>query len=219
MLAGSSSVSHLGIRVAVLGDWVPSQLSDLLALQRAEEPETPAAVIGWANVEQAPDPSDSAFDFAISTTELKWPGWICEPLLRDVLFVAVAKQSQLLIYREVPCHEVRKQRFICAQSTTDEPWRSTMDEICQAAPSRHEQTVSTFDMAITLVAAGYGVTIAPSARLAGYVGIATRPIAETPEIVIGHLVYPCGALTEPQARFFLRARSTFRCVSNPQSGW
>lgn len=33
------------IRVAVVGDWVPSQLADVLALQRSQEPETTAALV------------------------------------------------------------------------------------------------------------------------------------------------------------------------------
>ncbi|MBN0245255.1 LysR family transcriptional regulator, partial [Pseudomonas aeruginosa] len=34
------------IRMAVLGEWVPPQLADVLALQRAEEPETHAVLAG-----------------------------------------------------------------------------------------------------------------------------------------------------------------------------
>ncbi|MBP7536335.1 MAG: LysR family transcriptional regulator, partial [Ottowia sp.] len=41
-----SSDASTEIRVAVLGEWVPSPLADLLALQRAEEPETATALIG-----------------------------------------------------------------------------------------------------------------------------------------------------------------------------
>jgi DNA-binding transcriptional LysR family regulator len=68
--------------------------------------------------------------------------------------------------------------------------------------------VGTFDMAMTLVAAGYGITIAPATRLAGYQcrGIAVRPLAGAP-IVMAYLLHPCAALTEPQERFARRARS------------
>ena len=37
------------IRMAVLGEWVPPQLADVLALQRAEEPETHAVLAGWTD--------------------------------------------------------------------------------------------------------------------------------------------------------------------------
>jgi DNA-binding transcriptional LysR family regulator len=70
--------------------------------------------------------------------------------------------------------------------------------------------LSTFDMAMTLVAAGYGITIAPATRLAGYQcrGIAVRPLAGAPPMVImAYLLHPCAALTEPQERFARRVRS------------
>ena len=70
----------------------------------------------------------------------------------------------------------------------------------------HEQVVSTFDMAMTLVAAGYGIAIAPATRLAGYQcrGIAARPLAGAPPIVMAYLLHTCvpdrtpGAIRAPR---------------------
>ncbi|WP_082176293.1 MobH family relaxase [Acidovorax sp. MR-S7] len=117
------------------------------------------------------------------------------------------KRSHLLVHREVPCHELKKQPLICAQSTADEPWQALVHRLIGDAP--HEQVVSTFDMAMTLVAAGYGIAIAPAARLAGYQcrGIAVRPLASAPPIVMAYLLHTCEALTEPQERFARRVRS------------
>ena len=109
---------------AVLGEWVPSPLADLLALQRAEEPETATALIGCSATAQAQELPHDNFDLALSTAAWEWPGWVCEPLWHDTLAVAVAKRSHLLSYREVPRQELLKQPLICAQSTADEPWRA-----------------------------------------------------------------------------------------------
>ncbi len=204
----TSSDASIAIRVAVIGEWVPSQLADVLALQRAEEPET-AALIKCAASAHESETSRDSFDFALSPADLKWPGWVCEPLWHDTLAVAVAKRSHLLIYREVPCHEVLKQPIISAHSTVYEPWHATAHRLLGDVPQAHEQTVGTLDMAMTLVAAGYGINIAPAARLAGYKcrGIAVRPLASAPPIVMAYLLHPCGGLTEPQERFARRARS------------
>ena len=110
--------------VAVLGEWVPSQLADVLALQRAEEPETAAALVRCAVAAPASKSLDDGFDFALSSTDLEWPGWVCEPLWHDMLAVAVAKRSHLLIHREVPCHELQKQPSHLRAITGDEPWRA-----------------------------------------------------------------------------------------------
>ena len=197
------------IRVAVLGEWVPSPLADLLALQRAEEPETATALIGCSATAQAQELPHDNFDLALSTAAWEWPGWVCEPLWHDTLAVAVAKRSHLLSYREVPRQELLKQPLICAQSTADEPWRAVAQRLFEDELQGREQVVSTFDMAMTLVAAGYGIAFAPAARLASYLcrGIAARPLAGSPAIVMAYLLRPCTSLTEPQERFARRARS------------
>ena len=204
-----SSDASTEIRVAVLGEWVPSPLADLLALQRAEEPETATALIGCSDTAQAQELPHDNFDLALSTAAWEWPGWVCEPLWHDTLAVAVAKRSHLLSYREVPRQELLKQPLICAQSTADEPWHAVAQRLFEDELRGREQVVSTFDMAMTLVAAGYGIAFAPVARLASYLcrGIAARPLAGSPAIVMAYLLRPCTSLTEPQERFARRARS------------
>ena len=197
------------IRVAVLGEWMPSQLADALALQRAEEPETAIALVECAATASAHEPIGGHFDFAVSANEVQWPGWVCEPLWHDTLAVAVAKRSHLLAYREVPYHELSKQSLICVQSTAGEPWHAQAHRLLEDRPQGQYQKVGTFDMAMTLVAAGYGVAIAPTARLAGYQcrGIAVRPLADAPMIVIAHLLHFDTVLSECQERFAVRVRS------------
>ncbi|MGE0107694.1 MAG: substrate-binding domain-containing protein [Thiomonas sp.] len=206
----TSSNASTEIRVAVLGEWVPSQLADVLALQRTEEPETAAALIGGnATAHTQEPPSCGTFDFALSTAACEWSGWVCEPLWQDTLAVAVAKRSHLLAYREVPQCEVRKQPLISAQSTTDEPWYAVARSLFEDEPLRSEQVVSSFDLAMTLVSAGYGIAIAPATRLAGYLrrGVAMRPLAGAPPIVMAYLLRPCASLSDSQERFAQRARS------------
>jgi len=204
-----SSDAAAEIRVAVLGEWVPSQLADVLALQRAEEPETTATLVGWTATASMQELPGNRFDLALSTAAWQWPNWECEPLWHSTLAVAVAKRSHLLAYGEVPCQEVLKQPLICAQSTTDESWRAVAQHVFSDELQRREQVVDTFNVAMTLVAAGYGIAIAPAARLAGYRshGIAARPLAGAPAIVMAYLLRPCTSLNESQERFIQRARS------------
>lgn len=197
------------LRVAVMGEWVPPQLADLLALQRAEEPETAAVIVGApVDGQSAGQPTDG-FDFALATVDLRWPGWVCEALWHDTLSVAVPKRSHLLAYQEVPCCEVLQQPLIRVQSSADEPWRVAAQRVFEDAFQDREQMVGSFDIAMTLVSAGYGIAIAPSARLAGYLarGIAARPLADAPTVVVAYLLHSRAGLTEAMARFIQRARS------------
>jgi len=190
------------------GEWVPPQLADLLALQRAEEPETAVVLVECVAPSPASETSDSDFDFALAPADLKWPGWVSEPLWHDTLAVGVAKRSHLLAYREVPRQEVLEQPLIYAQSTAGEPWRTAVQNLFGEKP-QHEQTVCTFDMAMTLVSAGYGIILAPATRLAGYAckDVVVRPLVGALRVVTAHLVRPCVDLTEQRARFAQRARS------------
>lgn len=197
------------IRLAVLGDWVPPQLADVLAIQRAEDPDTLAVLIDTAATGQQQERPGDGFDFALSAAHREWPGWVCEPLWHDTVAVAVAKRSHLLAYREVPCQEALKQPLIYARSTAEESWRTLAQSAFENELWDREAAVSTFEVAMTLVAAGYGITVAPSTRLAGYrcQGIALRPLASAPMIVTAYLIRPDVALTEPQEDFLRRARS------------
>ena len=196
------------IRVAVLGEWVPPQLADVLALQRAEEPETHAVLTGWTESGRGAELPGDGVDFILSAAAWQWPGWICEPLWHDTLAVAVAKRSHLLAYGEVPCEKVLKQPLICAQSTADEGWRMTVQRVFENALEGREQTVETFDVAMTLVAAGYGIAIAPATRLVSYLrrGIAARSLAGAPTIVMAYLLRRDASLSGTLARFARRAR-------------
>lgn len=204
-----SSDASTEIRVAVLGEWVPPQLGDVLARQRAEEPETTAALADWKSRESEPSLWEERVDFALSTTVRQWPGWQCEPLWHDRLAVAVARRSPLLAYAKVPCEEALKQQLICVRSTVNEPWRKVVQDLFGAGLGELEQTVGTFELAMTLVSAGYGIAVAPAARVAGHLhrGIAVRPLVGAPDIVMTYLLHPCTALTESQIRFVRRARA------------
>ena len=109
----------------------------------------------------------------------------------------------------MPCQEVIEQPLICAQSTAGELWRTVVENLFGETLREREQTVSTFDVAMTLVSAGYGFTLAPATRLAGYAckEVVVRPLLGALMVVTAHLLHPFAALTEPQARFAQRARS------------
>lgn len=202
------SDSTAAIRIAVLGEWMASQLADALALQRAEEPEMP--VVLTEHITKVPmHAPPGGCDFALSSVPRCWQGWQCEPLWHDTLMVAMTQRSHLLAHRAVPCAEVLKQPLIRAQSTVAEPWRTETERMFDHQLEGRELTVNTFGMVMTLVAAGYGIAIAPSSMLTGHQtqGIAMRPLAGAPIVAMVYLLYHRAPLTEPQARFIQRMRS------------
>lgn len=85
----------------------------------------------------------------------------------------------------------------------------TVQRVFENALQGREKTAETFDVAMTLVAARYGIAIAPTARLTSYSrrGIALRPPAGAPTIVMVYLLRPDVPLAGSRARFVRRARS------------
>jgi len=195
--------------VCVLGEWIPAQLAEVLALQRAEEPETVVMLIGGTVAEASQHPPDENRDFVISTSIRQWSGWKSEPLWHDALAVAVPKRSHLLAFREIPWQEALKQPFVGAQSATQEGWWPAVEHVLTNARHEHMHTVASMDLAMTLVAAGYGITIAPSARLSSYLhrGVALRRLSGASPTTTAYLLRPDGPLTEPHARFAQRIHS------------
>lgn len=209
------STTSPGIRIAAVGNWTPPELADVLALQRAEEPQTPAILIGSAGATPVQESAGDRVDFVFSTTACERPGWICQPLRHDTLAVAVADRSHLLAYREIPQPVVLKQWLLWPQSVADESWCTVAKPLFEKAPPKHKQVVSTLDMAMTLVSAGYGIALAPVARLADYRqrGIAHRPLANTAAIVMTYLLRP-STLTDDQTRFAKRIQRAFKAPRN-----
>ena len=195
------------IRMAVLGEWVPPQLADVLALQRTEEPETHAV----RPAGQIPVEARSCRATASTSPCLRLPGSGSAGYASRCGMTRWRSPwpSAPTCWPTVKCRaEVLKQPLICSQSTADEPWRMTVQRVFENALQEREQTVETFDVAMTLVAAGYGIAIAPAARLASYLrrGIAVRPLAGAPTIVMAYLLRRDASLSDTQARFARRAR-------------
>jgi DNA-binding transcriptional LysR family regulator len=197
------------IRVCVLGEWIPAQLAEVLALQRAEEPETAIVLAGETVADPSQHPPSEHCDFVISTAISQWSGWESEPLWHDALAIAVPKRSHLLAFREIPWQEALKQPFVGALSATHEGWWPAVEHVLTNARHEHTHSVASMDLAMTLVAAGYGITIAPVARLSSYLhrGVALRRLSGASAITTAYLLRPDEPLTEPHARFAQRLRS------------
>ena len=192
------------IRLTVVGDWIPPQLVGALALQRAEVPEVPVRLTEAQLVGEEPN-------LVLSTSNRIPPGQSKEAIWFDTLGVALAKRSHLLAYPEVPCSEISPQQVIHAQGIIDakEPWHAEMRRLFLIAQETSEPAAPTFDLAMTLVAAGYGIAIAPMTRLFHYErhGLTVRPLQGKPSVVLAYLCYPLRPLSEVETQFVRRLGS------------
>lgn len=193
----SSKVSE-EIRLTVVGDWMPPQLVDALALQRAEVPEVPVRLA------EAPLAGEES-GLVLSTSNWKPTGRNKKAIWFDTLGVALTKRSHLLAYPEVPWSEIPSQQVIHTQAIIDaqEPWPAEIRRLFQITRETSEPAAPTFDLAMTLVAAGYGIAIAPMTRLFRYErhGLTVRPLQGKPSVVLAYLCYPLRPLSEVETQF------------------
>jgi DNA-binding transcriptional LysR family regulator len=195
------------LKLAVSAGTLSPRLASLLALQRAEEPETIILLQEVAASDLIRGLEDGVYDVGIAlvaTTTVF--AMNAQPLWADELALAVPLRSPLLAYPEVPLDALLHYPLLqwC-------PWAcEALSQQVEArfGPETHSaQEVTSFDLLAVLVAAGFAVGIAPRSHIArsrGW-GVAMRPLADGSYVVRTQLLQPSRACLPAVDRFAKRA--------------
>lgn len=205
------------LRLALSADALSPQLARLLALQRAEEPETTFLLQEVAPRELVRGLEDGSYDVGIALTATTTLSTIAlEPLWVDELALAVPLRSPLLAHSEVPLDALLHYPLL--------RWRLwACDALSQQvatrfAPEMHlAQEVTSFDFLATLVAAGMAIGIAPRShivRARGW-GIAMRPLANGPHLISTQLLWKSHGPARVFERFAERAAKVAASEPSP----
>lgn len=182
-LSGSDQPSIL--KLAVSADALSPRLASLLALQRAEEPETIIVPQEVAARDLTRGLEDGTYDAGMA---LAAPTTVfavnAQPLWTDELALAVPLRSPLLAYPEVPLGALLDYPLLQWCLWACEALSQQVD--AHFGSERHfAQEVTSFDLLAVLVAAGFAVGIAPRSHIArarGW-GVAMRPLADGSYVV------------------------------------
>ena len=182
---------------------VPSspRLASLLALQRAEEPETSVVVHEASEASLFEGLADGRYDIGIVMADTPAPHLRADLLWQDELAVALPERSPLLSYPAVPVDKLRPYTlFECCPRACEAlfgpqpaiPYRST-----------------SFALMAVQVAAGYGVGIAPRPLLerSRNWGVVMRSLADSTYRFGTHLIRPERADSPAIDRFFKRGQT------------
>ena len=178
------------LRLAVSADTLSPRLASLLALQRAEEPETIILLQEVAAGDLVRGIEDGTYDvgmaLAATTTAFTMNA---QSLWADELALAVPLRSPLLAYPEVPLDALLHYPLLQWCLWACEALSQQVD--ARFGPEKHSaQEVTSFDLLAVLVAAGFAVGIAPRSHIArarGW-GVAMRPLANGPYLVSTQLL-------------------------------
>ena len=189
-LSGSDQPSIL--KLAVSADALSPRLASLLALQRAEEPETIIVPQEVAARDLTRGLEDGTYDAGIA---LAAPTTVfavnAQPLWTDELALAVPLRSPLLAYPEVPLDALQHYPLLLWCLWACDALSRQVD--AHFGPERHSaQEVTSFDLLAVLVAAGFAVGIAPRSHIARARGwcVAMRPLADGSYVVRTQLLQP-----------------------------
>ena len=195
------------LRLAVSADTLSPRLASLLALQRAEEPETIILLQEVAAGDLVRGIEDGTYDvgMALAATTTAF-AMNAQPLWADELALAVPLRSPLLAYPEVPLDALLRYPLLhwCLRAC---------DGLSQQVAARFGsemhpiKEVTSFDLLAVQVAAGFAVGIAPRSQIArahGW-GVAMRPLANGPHLIRTQLLLPVEGWTPAVERFAERA--------------
>lgn len=195
------------LKLAVSADALSPQLATLLALQRAEEPETLVLLQEVTAGDLVRGLENGNYDIGMAaratSTHLALD---TQPLWGDELALAVPLRSPLLAHIEVSLDTLPHYPLVWWCLRACEALSQQVDVLF--GPGKHPaQEATSFELMALLVASGYGVGIAPRSRIvqARAWGIAIRPLADGPYLIRTQLLLPSRGCVPAVERFAERA--------------
>lgn len=176
------------LRIVVSDGAIDPRLSSFLARCRAEEPEIEIRLSELPLSEQLRGLRSGDFTIGLAHTADVGEGIVAEPIWQDPLVIAVPARHALLAHKAVPLQEIGGHPLVLCDPHACEGYCRELGSILQ--PVEHKlnvvEEVSSLDMMLTLVGAGYGV---------GFMTEAKIPVSQRPDVVIRPLAMDSAVIT------------------------
>ncbi|MGG4666952.1 LysR family transcriptional regulator [Achromobacter xylosoxidans] len=182
------------LRIAISDGAIDSRLSAFLARCRAEEPEVEIRLSEVPLAEQLRGLRSGDFMIGFAHTAEVSDGIVAEPIWQDPLVVVVPARHQLLVHKEVPLHELGSHPLVLCDPQVCEGYCLELARLLrqlEREPNVVDQ-VSSLEMMLTLVGAGYGIGLTAANRMAGSqrTDVVVRPLAAESAVINAYLLWP-----------------------------
>lgn len=200
------------LRIAVSDGAIDPRLSGLLARCREEEPEIEIRLSEVPLAEQLRGLRSGDFSIGFAHTAEVGDDILTEPLWHDSLVVAVPARHPLLSHKAVPLHQLASYPLVlCDPQICEGSYRELTRLLrpLELEPDIAEH-VSSLDMMLTLVGAGYGVGFIMATRAAASPrpDVVIRPLAMDSAIITTYLLRPTSeSMPVSVERFIARLRA------------
>lgn len=201
------------LRIAVSDGAIDPRLSAFLARCRAEEPEVQIRLSEVPLAEQLRGLRSGDFTIGFAHTADVGDGIVAEPIWRDPLVIAVPARHALLAHKAVPLHEVGGHPLVLCDPQACEGYCRELARLLQGLEHKLNviEEVSSLDMMLTLVGAGYGVGFMTASKIpvSQRPDVVIRPLALDSAVITTYLLRPDGSsLSASLERFIVRLRDS-----------
>jgi DNA-binding transcriptional LysR family regulator len=184
------------LRIAVSDGAIDPRLSALLARCREEEPEIKIRLSEVPLADQLRGLRSGDFSIGFAHTAEVGDGIVTEPLWHDPLVVAVPARHPLLSHKAVPLHQLAIYPLVLCDPQVCEGYYRELARLLRPLerPPDVAEHVSSLDMMLTLVGAGYGVGFITETRIAASLrpDVVIRPLAMDSAVITTYLLRPAG---------------------------
>ena len=200
------------LRIVVSDGAIDPRLSALLARCREEEPEIEIRLSEVPLAEQLRGLRSGDFSIGFAHTAEVGDGIVTEPLWHDSLVVAVPARHPLLSHKAVPLHQLASYPLVLCDPQIYEGCYRELARLLRQLEREPDvvEHVSSLDMMLTLVGAGYGVGFITATRVAASVrpDVVIRPLAMDSAVITTYLLRPASEdLPVSVERFIARLRA------------
>ena len=200
------------LRIAVSDGAIDPRLSALLARCREEEPEIEIRLSEVPLADQLRGLRSGDFSIGFAHTAEVGDGIVTEPLWHDPLVVAVPARHPLLSHKAVPLHQLASYPLVLCDPQVCEGYHRELARLLRPLerPPDVAEHVSSLDMMLTLVGAGYGVGFITETRIAASLrpDVVIRPLAMDSAVITTYLLRPAGEDSPVSVeRFIARLRA------------
>lgn len=207
----AASGYHGTLRIAVSDGIVPSRLAALLAQCRAEEPEVETRLFQTPFAQQVKGLRSDLYDVGFAQSNEVGDGILAEPVWHDPLVAAVPARHPLLIHKRIPLEDVLRYPLVLCHPEACEGCARQIERVLRTVDAEPIviDRVTTRDMLITLVAAGYGIGLISATHIDDFrhPEVVVRPLAGRAVMLTTYLLQPDGEPSEPLRHFIERVRS------------
>lgn len=199
------------LRIAISDGAVDRRLSAFLVHCREKEPEIEIRLCEVPLSEQLRGLRSGDFAAGFAYTAEIDEDIVAEPLWQDSLVIAVPARHELLAHREVPLHELGSHPLVLCDPQVCEGYCRELARVLRPLDREPNvvEHVSSLDMMLTLVGAGFGLGFTTQTRSAACQrpDVVIRPLAAESAVITTYLLRPGSSLSAPLERFIARLRA------------